>query len=147
MLKKLWVLRRLKSYNIETEKLVDVYKKEVRSILEYAVPVWHSSITLNQSKQIERVQKQAFRIILGQDYVNYEIACTLLVMEPLYKRRIKLCIDFAKKEFKKDQNLFTKALNTKYTRSTPKLVQEFLCRTKRYQNSSMPFLSKLLNNQ
>ena len=144
---KLWVLRRLKSYNIETEKLVDVYKKEVRSLLEYAAPVWHSSITSIQSNQIERVQKQAFRIILGPNYTSYEVACTLLLMEPLCKRRIQLCIDFAKKELKKDQSLFTKASNSNYTRSTPKLVQEYQCRTKRYQRSSMPFLSKLLNNQ
>ena len=54
---KLWVLRRLKRFSIENEKLVDVYKKEVRSLLEYAVPVWHSSITQKQSNQIERVQK------------------------------------------------------------------------------------------
>ena len=72
----MWVIRRLKQYSIENEKLVDVYKKEVRSLLEYAVPVWHSSITNVQSKQIERVQKQAFRIILEHNYLSYDVACT-----------------------------------------------------------------------
>ena len=60
---KLWVLRRLKKLNLDEDKLVDVYKKEVRSILEYAAPVWHSGLTRQQSGQIERIQKQAFRVI------------------------------------------------------------------------------------
>ena len=55
--RKLWVLRRLRKFKIELPKLADVYKKEIRSLLEYAVPVWHSSITVKQSNQIERVQK------------------------------------------------------------------------------------------
>ena len=144
---KLWVLRRLKSYYLETDKLADVYKKEVRSLLEYAVPVWHSSITSNQSRQIERVQKTAFRIILGHDYISYEVACTLLLMEPLFIRRTQLCMNFAKRELKKDQNLFSKTSKNHNTRSTQKLVQEFRCRTSRFQKSSLPFLSKLLNKQ
>ena len=41
---KLWIIRRLKKFKLNTNQLVDVYKKEVRSILEYAVPVWHSGI-------------------------------------------------------------------------------------------------------
>ena len=145
--RKMWVLRRLKKFKIEISKLADVYKKEIRSLLEYAVPVWHSSITVKQSNQIERVQKEAFRIILGQDYIDYEVACTLLCMEPLNIRRTQLCLTFAKKDFKKNRTLFTRTTKTIHTRRSPQLVKEFKCRTKRYQLSSMPYLSKLLNSQ
>ena len=145
--KKLWVLRRLKKFDMEVSKLADVYKKEVRSLLEYAVPVWHSGITVKQSNQIERVQKAAFKVILEQDYINYEVACTLLFMEPLYIRRSQLCLKFAKRDFKKDQTMFTRATKTINTRSSPNIVEEFRCRTMRYQKSSLPYLSKLLNNQ
>ena len=95
---KLWVLRRLKKFNMEISKLADVYKKEIRCLLEYAVPVWHSSLTIKQSNQIERVQKEAFRIILEHNYINFEVACTLLVMEPLDIRRVQLCLTFAKRD-------------------------------------------------
>ena len=37
-----------------TEQLVDAYKKEVRSLLELAVPVWNSGLTVEESIQIER---------------------------------------------------------------------------------------------
>ena len=83
--RKLWVIRRLQKLKLNTYQLLDVYQKEVRSILEYAVPVWHSSITTQQSKQIEKIQKVAFKIILGDSYINYNVACTLLSMEPLHK--------------------------------------------------------------
>ena len=144
---KLWVLRRLKKFNFDEFKILDAYKKEVRSILEYAVPVWHSSLTKHQSSQIERIQKQAFRIILQHNYMSYEIACTLLSMEYLHTRRTQLCINFAKKDLKKDKSLFSKASKTVHTRSIQKLVKEYKCRTRRFENSSMPYLSKLLNNQ
>ena len=48
--RKLLVLRRLRKFNIEIPKLLGVYKKkEIRSLLEYAVPVWYSSIAVKQS--------------------------------------------------------------------------------------------------
>ena len=63
--KKLWILRRLKRLGATPDDLLDIYIKQVRSILEYAVPVWHPSITGEQRLEIERVQKSAFHIILG----------------------------------------------------------------------------------
>ena len=62
---KLLTLRRLMKLNFYLLHILDVYTKEVRSLLELAVPVWHSGLNKLQSAQIERVQKTAFRIILG----------------------------------------------------------------------------------
>ena len=44
--KKLWMLRRLKVVGASTENLLDVYTKQVRSILEYAVPEYRSRPSL-----------------------------------------------------------------------------------------------------
>ena len=55
----MWTIRRLKKLGADEETLLDVYSKEVRSILEFAVPVWHSSISQKNSHDIERVQKIA----------------------------------------------------------------------------------------
>ena len=63
--RKLRLLRRMKGLNLTVLQMVDVYCKEVRSILEMCVPVWHYSLTKKQSATIERVQKVAFRIILA----------------------------------------------------------------------------------
>ena len=39
--KKFWCLRRLRKFGANHEDLLDVYFKQIRSILEYAVAVWH----------------------------------------------------------------------------------------------------------
>ena len=49
---KMWTLRRLKLMEIEPLKILDVYKKEIRSVLELAVPAWHSGLTLRQAADI-----------------------------------------------------------------------------------------------
>ena len=53
--KKIWMLRRLKKLRATQEELKDVYVKQIRSVLELAVPVWHSSITQSKRTDIERV--------------------------------------------------------------------------------------------
>ena len=55
--KKLWMLRRLKYLGAEVEDLVDVYVKQIRSILELAVPAWHGGISQVERQDIERVQR------------------------------------------------------------------------------------------
>ena len=51
--RKLWILKRMQSYKFTHYELYDVYQKEVRSVLEYAVPVWHSGLTQKQTSEIE----------------------------------------------------------------------------------------------
>ena len=86
---------------LELDILFDVYTKEVRCKLELAVPAWHSGLTKQQSADIERVQKIAFRLILGQKYENYKQACNLLSTQTLEERRVKLCFKFALKKCQK----------------------------------------------
>ena len=50
------MLKRLKNLGAQEEQLIDVYIKQIRSVLELAVPVWHSSLTLANRSSIERVQ-------------------------------------------------------------------------------------------
>ena len=54
--KKLWILRRMKNMELDLFQLFDIYTKEIRSILEMAVPVWNPGITKKQAVDIERVQ-------------------------------------------------------------------------------------------
>ena len=93
--KKMWVLRRMKILNIDSYTICDVYVKEIRSLLELAVPAWHSGLTQKQSVDIERVQKVAVKVILsdcntGKSDFTYDMALVVLNLEPLYYRREKL---------------------------------------------------------
>ena len=70
-------------FNLDMEHICDTYVKEIRSLLELVVPVWHSGLTIKLTRDIERIQKLALGIILGENFVNYEVACTLMEIEPL----------------------------------------------------------------
>ena len=69
----------------------------MRSILEQNAVVWHSSLTEENSEDLERVQKVALKIILKHQYKNYNNALNFLELETLKDRRIKLCLEFANK--------------------------------------------------
>ena len=45
--KRIWMLKRLHNLGASVNQMLDVYIKQVRSILELAVPAWHSSLTLS----------------------------------------------------------------------------------------------------
>ena len=51
--RKLWILRRMLCLKLTKAEMFDIYTKEIRSILEFAVPVWHSGLTRKQVSEIE----------------------------------------------------------------------------------------------
>ena len=125
----------------------DVYIKEIRSILEMAVPVWHSSLTKIQSKEIEKVQKIALKLILKHNYVSYDLACKKFNTVTLEERRTQLCYRFASKNLKSDHSYFTKLVKNVNTRNKigAITVKEIKCNFDRYRKSSIPYLANLLN--
>ena len=98
-------MRRLKLFGANQSELIDVYCKQVRSVLEFAAVVWHPGLTQNNTVDIERVQKSALAIILGKSYNSYENALKLLNIEKLTTRREKLCLNFARKSEKNPPSL------------------------------------------
>ena len=94
---KLWIIRQLKGLGAQTEELVDIFIKQCRSILELAVPAWHGAITLVERQDIERVQKMALHIILGDQYESYRNALNMTNLVTMDARIDKLCLTFAKK--------------------------------------------------
>ena len=104
---RIWMIRRLKSLGATNTELVDVYKKQVRCVLEMAAPVWTPALTKCQIAQIERVQKTVCAVILGSSYSDYNSAMKNLNLKNLSDRRLELCTKFSKKCFKskKIQNM------------------------------------------
>ena len=145
-MQKIWILRRMKKMGMSASFMIDVFTKEIRSILEMAVPVWNSGLTQVQVSAIERVQKTALYVIFDKDYFSYEVACSLAGLDSLDIRRQKLCLNFARKNVKSRYSLFSKPSATINTRSPNLIVNEYNCNTSRFQNSSLPYLAKLLNN-
>ena len=143
---RLYMLRRLKEFRLPSADMVTVYIGFVRPILEYACPVWHSSLTCAQSASIERIQKRALRLIFPG--MSYSKALELAGISELESRRIHLCLSFAKSAIKLDvcQDWFTRNYPTRTLRQA-KLFKEPRCRTNRLKNSPIPYMTRLLNSE
>ena len=142
---RLWLMRRLKLLGANQNELIDVYCKQVRSVLEFGAVVWHPSLTQINTSDIERVQKSALAIILGKDYVNYENSLLIVGLEKLSKRRESLCLNFARNSAKSHPNWYEEDMKTVNTRRQTKEFKEVVTRTKRFKNSAIPYYTHLLN--
>ena len=146
----MWSLRRMKVLDLEPLTILDVYMKEIRSVVELAVPAWHSGLTLKQSSDIERVQRVAVHIILsdcntGMSDFSYDMALVTLDLEPLSVRRERLCHTFAKKTLKsRHSTIFQKNESQHFTRNKVTYI-EHKSNTKRCYNSPVNYLTRLLN--
>ena len=70
------------------QNLTDIYIAYIRSVLEQSAVVWHSSLTHENICDLERVQKNALRIILKEGYTEYTEALEKLELEDLESRRV-----------------------------------------------------------
>ena len=95
--KKLWLLIRFRNLGATQQQLLTLYHLKIRCLLEFAAPAFHGSLTAEQSRALESVQKKAFAIILGSGYKSYNQALKTLSQEELSLRRLKLCKTFATK--------------------------------------------------
>ena len=141
---RLWMLRRLKRLGASIVDLVDTYIKQIRSILEFGVPVWHPGLTMRDSKTLERIQKAALAVIIGPSHSTYSNALTSLSLERLSSRRESLCLSFALKCEKSPiyQHWFEATANHN-TRNSTKYKQVWT-RTRRFEKSPLPYLTNLL---
>ena len=126
-----------------------IYCQFVRSILEFNSNVWFSAITEDESEDIERVQKNACKLILKQDYVDYKHALKILKLDDLKSRRNSLALKFAKNctKLPEMEDLFTLSMESDYNLRNQEKYNVNFARTRRYYDSTVPTLQRMLNNQ
>ena len=146
--RKTWMLRRLKKLGASQRDLLDVYIKQIRSLAEYAVPVWNSSLTGEDISNIERIQKTALHIILGQNYKSYNSALKLTGLDKLADRRKRICMTFARRAQKhpKFSKWFKPSIQRKSRIPQPKFCPP-VYRTERFKKSPLCYLTSLLNSK
>ena len=83
---RLRLLHKLTSFSVPKEDLVNIYILYIRSVLEQSCQVWHSSLTLENCQDLERVQKNSLKIILQDEYNNYNNALALTGLKSLSER-------------------------------------------------------------
>jgi hypothetical protein len=141
------LLKKLFTFKVSTEDLVNIYILYIRSLVEQNVAVWSSTITQEEIEDIERVQKVALRIILKESYATYDGALGYLGLETLHTRRRGLCLRFAKRCLKNKKTASMFPTNPGYNLRVrdSEMYQVKFANNNRLRDSSIPYLQRLLN--
>jgi hypothetical protein len=137
--KRLHFLKLLKRSKMTTDGLLHYYKAIIRPVVEYACPVWQSSLTVDEHRQLEAVQKRAVFIISGSN--DYEFYCSLYDLELIQTRLDNLSRKFYYKTLQ-PHDCLSKLIPRRETDYITKLrtvkPYDFHCRTSRFLKSFLP---------
>ena len=142
------ILRRVANFGVSIEDMKIIYFLFVRSHLEQSATVWHSSLTEENSFDLERVQKSAVKIILGSNYIGYEKYLAKLGLEKLSERREQPCLNFAKKcvQNPKTTHMFPQNIKKHHMETRiPEKFKVYHAQTERFRKSSIIYMQNLLN--
>ena len=146
--KRMVFLHKLSRFTQNKNDLRKIYILQIRSKLEQSAVLWHSSLTQKCESNLERVQKSALKIILGDKYVSYENALKVLKLQSLKERREELCLKFARKclEVPKFEKMFPRNHNDHdMEKRGSEAFQVKRGLTERLRRSAIPYMQRLLN--
>ena len=142
------LLKKLVKFQPPQNDLKQVYIAYIRSLLEQSCTVWHSSLTVENSNDLERIQKVALKIILKEHYKNYEHALKEIDLETLKTRREHLCLKFAQKCLKNPKMAKLFPPNNKTHSMKTRESEHFQvnhANTERLKQSPILYMQNLLN--
>ena len=86
----------MKRFGFSVNSMKLAFKTYILPIIEYACPVWGPSVQLSAGmcQDIEAIQIQACKIMLGQAFTTYDNALKVLGLESLFNRRQRLICQF-----------------------------------------------------
>ena len=141
------MLSKLKYTGVSIEDLLDIYKLFIRSKAEYMSALWHSSLTQEEDRKIENIQKSSLKIILQEMFIDYDTALEICALQKLSERRQSHCLSFVKRCLRNKQAAGMFPLNPEVPlnlRFTEKYQVNF-AHTENYKNSTVPYCQRLLN--
>ena len=138
--KRIFMLTHLRRSGASSEDLLHIYCAIIRPVLEYAAPVWSTSLTRQQVDQLESIQKRCIKIISpGKDQQE---ALHDLDLTTLEDRRTQLCKKFFLKIQQKDDiinDLLSENKQLHYNLRTQQPYKIPHANTERYKNSFIPY--------
>ena len=146
--RRMQLLNRAAKFTTNRRDLRSIYLTYVRSVLEQSAVVWHSSLTVKNRRDLERVQKCAVRVILSGNYSSYNDGLEKLNLESLNDRRKNICLKFAKNCLKNERvkDIFPKTENKhRMMKRKQRKFKTKMIRTERYKKSAVPYMTNLLN--
>ena len=104
--KRLYFLCMLRRAGASCDQLLTFYKSTIWSCLEYACPIWHCGLTVEQADSIESIQRRALRIAHPDlSYRESREALEVTGLDTLEARRERLTRSFFEKTMCPDHKL------------------------------------------
>ena len=94
--RRLYILCSLKRDGVSATDLVLIFIMYIRSLLEFAAPVWSSGRTVKQSESIEKVQRRALRMIVFPERAHYADLLVMFNIPSPADRRTAILTSFGK---------------------------------------------------
>ena len=146
-----WALSRLKRAGMSREDLTKVYKTIIRPVAEYGAVAWHSMLTAEQERMLEKQQVQAMRNIIGPDVSDRKMRLKLNI-PLLADRREEAVKKFALKcaSSSRFAKWFPKKQCSGYPRRGSVCYSEYAeenYKTDRRKNSPLCYMRRVLNSQ
>ena len=142
------MLSKLKYVGASIEDLINLYMLFIRSTTEYCSTAFHTSLTTEQSRKLENIQKVCLKVILGDNYISYEAALEMTGLKTLFQRRQDRCLKYGLKALKHPQNskMFpvSSVENVYDVRNKEKYHVNFAA-TESYKRSAIPSIQRMLN--
>ena len=144
------ILKIMSTFSPPINDLKQIYIMYIRSCLEQSSVVWSTSLTKENILDLERVQKNALRIILKQNYMTYHHALEYLNMQTLEDRRVFLLKKFTLKnmnnKYFSEYFKYNKKTHDMRTRKSYK-YEMLKNNTERYKKSTIPAMQRLINRK
>lgn len=141
--KRYFIIFQLAKINSPPCDILVIYCSIIRSILEYACPVWHTGLTKTQTNDIERVQRRCLRIIYPD--FSYREALNISGLEKLCTRRENITCKLFN-EIKNHNHILHGLLKfkrpTSFTFRNNYPYEMPICKTNRYASSFFPYCVK-----
>ena len=138
--KRVFTIYQLKRAGIRQCDLLRVYVSVIRPVLEYACPVWHTSLPMYLSDNIETIQKRCLRTIFPGH--SYDEARSISNLPTIFERRTKLYQSYFRKMHNSDHTLnklLPNQRNISYDLRTYNALPVPLARTDRFRRSLIPW--------
>ena len=118
-------------------------------MLEYGCLVWHSSLTVAQSRSLDRAQRVAMAAIIGHWERSHTAQLHDLGLERLELRRQRICKWFGEQTANNSRNQDMSKINPNNTTrgNQENRYCEINTRTATYHKSALPYLTRQLNNR
>ena len=141
-----WIIRNLKRAGLQPDDLIGLYKTLVRPVIDYMAAVYHPMLTLEQRKELEKLQRNVLKTIYGYK-VSYACALELSGIQSLEERR-QDCFDrFAIKlaNNKEYEEWLPRTKFTGYDLREELIYDELFASTDRLRNSPLYAMRRRLN--